>query len=68
MSSSVRKCQNDEMARIAGPMAVTPRRALRRLFKRAKIKKPDDMPKRCHPHMFRDTFAVSSSTGLSHRS
>jgi integrase/recombinase XerD len=33
-------------------------RALRRLFKRAKIKKPDGTPKRCHPHMFRDTFAV----------
>ncbi len=33
-------------------------RALRRLFQRAKIKKPDGTPKRCHPHMFRDTFAV----------
>jgi predicted nucleic acid-binding protein len=33
-------------------------RALRRLFWRAKIKKPDGTPKRCHPHMFRDTFAV----------
>src|SRR5437868_3201931 len=33
-------------------------RALRRLFRRAKIKKPDGTPKRCHPHMFRDTFAV----------
>ena len=22
------------------------------------IKKPDGTPKRCHPHMFRDTFAV----------
>ena len=33
-------------------------RALRRLFKWAKVKKPDGSPKRCHPHMFRDTFAV----------
>jgi integrase/recombinase XerD len=33
-------------------------RALRRLFRRAKIKKADGTLKRCHPHMFRDTFAV----------
>ncbi len=33
-------------------------RAFRRLFRRAKIKKADGTPKRCHPHMFRDTFAV----------
>ncbi|MGB0122609.1 MAG: site-specific integrase, partial [Silvibacterium sp.] len=29
-----------------------------KLFKLAKIQKPDGAPKRCHPHMFRDTFAV----------
>ncbi len=33
-------------------------RAFRRLFRRAKIRQPDGTPKRCHPHMFRDTFAV----------
>jgi len=29
-----------------------------KLFKLADIQKPDGAPKRCHPHMFRDTFAV----------
>jgi hypothetical protein len=29
-----------------------------KLFKLAKIQKPDGTPKMCHPHMFRDTFAV----------
>lgn len=34
-------------------------RTLRHLFKKfAKITKPDGTPKWCHPHMFRDTFAV----------
>ena len=33
-------------------------RALRRLFKQVKIKKPDGTPKRCRSHMLRDTFAV----------
>ncbi len=33
-------------------------RAYRRLFTVADIRKPDGEPKRCHPHMFRDTFAV----------
>lgn len=33
-------------------------RSLRRLFKGAKIRLPDGTRKRCHPHMFRDTFAV----------
>jgi integrase len=33
-------------------------RAFRRLFERADIRKPDGERKRCHPHMFRDTFAV----------
>jgi integrase/recombinase XerD len=33
-------------------------RALARLFKLANIQKPDKPPKRCHSHMFRDTFAV----------
>jgi len=27
-------------------------------FKLANIQKPDKTPKRCHSHMFRDTFAV----------
>lgn len=29
-----------------------------KLFKLADIQKPDGTPKRCRPHMFRDTFAV----------
>jgi integrase len=29
-----------------------------KLFRLAGIKMPDDQRKRCHPHMFRDTFAV----------
>jgi integrase len=29
-----------------------------KLFKLAKIQRPDGTLKRCHPHMFRDTFAV----------
>jgi integrase/recombinase XerD len=29
-----------------------------KLFKLAEILLPDGSPKRCHPHMFRDTFAV----------
>jgi integrase len=33
-------------------------RAYRRLFKVADLCKPDGAPKRCHCHMFRDTFAV----------
>ncbi len=33
-------------------------RAYRRLFKVANLCKPDGTPKRCHCHMFRDTFAV----------
>ena len=33
-------------------------RSYRRLFELADIKKPDGERKRCHPHMFRDTFAV----------
>ncbi|HXC96030.1 MAG TPA: tyrosine-type recombinase/integrase [Edaphobacter sp.] len=33
-------------------------RAYRRLFKVANLSKPDGTPKRCHCHMFRDTFAV----------
>lgn len=33
-------------------------RSYRRLFKLADIRKPDGELKRCHPHMFRDTFAV----------
>lgn len=34
------------------------RRSLTRLFEIAKIRRPDGSPKRCHAHMFRDTFAV----------
>ena len=33
-------------------------RSLARLFKLADIQKPDGAKKRCHSHMFRDTFAV----------
>ncbi|HUA97362.1 MAG TPA: tyrosine-type recombinase/integrase [Terracidiphilus sp.] len=33
-------------------------RAYRRLFELANIRRPDGELKRCHPHMFRDTFAV----------
>jgi len=33
-------------------------RSFRRLFKIANIRRDDGTPKRCHPHMFRDTFAV----------
>ncbi len=33
-------------------------RSLRRLFKLADLKHPDGKPKRCHPHMFRHTFAI----------
>lgn len=33
-------------------------RSYRRLFKLADLKNPDGDPKRCFPHMFRDTFAV----------
>lgn len=33
-------------------------RSFWKLFKLAEIRHPDGMPKRCHPHMFRDTFAV----------
>jgi integrase/recombinase XerD len=35
-------------------------RAFRRLFEIASIKKLDGSLKRCHPHMFRDTFAVEN--------
>jgi integrase/recombinase XerD len=33
-------------------------RAYRRLFELVDIRRPDGQLKRCHPHMFRDTFAV----------
>jgi integrase/recombinase XerD len=35
-------------------------RSYGKLFKLAAIKEADGTPKRCHPHMFRDTFAVES--------
>jgi len=38
-------------------------RAYRRLFKVANLSKPDGTPKRCHCHMFRDTFAVEMLLG-----
>ena len=34
--------------------------ACTRVFKLANIQKPDKTSKRCHSHMFRDTFAVES--------
>ena len=33
-------------------------RSFRRLFKIANLRRDDGSPKRCHPHMLRDTFAV----------
>jgi integrase len=33
-------------------------RSLRRLFKTVNLTTEDDQSRRCHPHMFRDTFAV----------
>ena len=33
-------------------------RSFRRLFEVARLEKADGAPKRCFPHMFRDTFAV----------
>lgn len=33
-------------------------RSLRSLFLKLNLKSDDGQPKRCHPHMFRDTFAV----------
>jgi integrase/recombinase XerD len=33
-------------------------RSYRRLFRLVNLTRADDSPKRCHPHMFRDTFAV----------
>jgi len=33
-------------------------RSFRRLFKISDLRREDGTPKRCHPHMFRDTFAV----------
>lgn len=40
------------------PYVANWQRAYRRLFKVADLRKPDGTPKRCHCHMFRDTFAV----------
>jgi integrase/recombinase XerD len=33
-------------------------RSYRRLFRLVNLTRPDNSPKRCHPHMFRDTFAI----------
>lgn len=33
-------------------------RSMRLLFKTVNLKTEDGRPKRCHPHMFRDTFAI----------
>lgn len=38
-------------------------RSYRRLFKLANIRTPDGEIKRCHPHMFRDTFSSEHSPG-----
>lgn len=39
---------------------------LKRVFKLADIRKEDGTPKRCHPHMFRHTFAVRNlESGMS---
>ena len=35
-------------------------RSYGKLFKLAQLIEPGGQPKRCHPHMFRDTFAVES--------
>jgi integrase len=35
-------------------------RSYRRLFAIADLRESDGQPKRCHPHIFRDTFAVES--------
>ena len=35
-------------------------RSYGKLFRLAALKEPGGQPKRCHPHMFRDTFAVES--------
>jgi integrase len=35
-------------------------RSYSKLFKMAGLKEPDGSPKRCHAHMFRDTFAVEA--------
>jgi len=35
-------------------------RSLRKLFRIADLKQPDGSSKRCHSHMFRDTFAVEA--------
>lgn len=35
-------------------------RSYAKLFKLAALKGPDGQPKRCHPHMLRDTFAVEA--------
>ena len=35
-------------------------RSYRKLFLLADLREADDHPKRCHPHMFRDTFAIES--------
>jgi integrase len=38
-------------------------RSFRKLFRLADIRNPDGTPKRCHSHMFRDTFAVELLLG-----
>jgi integrase len=35
-------------------------RSYKKLFQLADLKETDGSPKRCHPHMFRDTFAVEA--------
>jgi integrase len=34
-------------------------KTLKRVFERANLHRPDGTPKKCHPHMFRDTLSVN---------
>jgi integrase/recombinase XerD len=45
---------------LAKTIASNWQRSYGKLFKLAALKESDGAPKRCHPHMFRDTFAVKS--------
>lgn len=45
----------DPRSAVAGYM-----RSLRKIFRLADLRKADGSPKRCHSHMFRDTFAVEA--------
>ncbi|MBV8729285.1 MAG: tyrosine-type recombinase/integrase [Acidobacteriia bacterium] len=45
---------------LAKTIASNWQRSYGKLFKLANLRESDGAPKRCHPHMFRDTFAVES--------